>query len=223
MTPPHHDHHHHDHRHQPEVAEADAATFWDHRYAERDQIWSGRVNSRLTEFVEALTPGTALDLGCGEGADAVWLAERGWVVTAVDVSTVALDRASGLASARGVADRIDFQAHDLTRSFPDGEFDLVSAQFFHSPVELPRHVILRRAADAVAPGGRLLIVEHADAPPWSEHLHEGLPTLDETHASLELGTHWQPEYLGTPTREATAPDGQTVSLRDNVLLLRRDA
>src|SRR5512144_263955 len=89
---------------------------WEEHYGERERVWSGRVNLRLAEVAEALTPGRALDLGCGEGADAVWLADHGWQVTAVDISQTALDRAAVEAKARGVADRIDFQRRDLTES-----------------------------------------------------------------------------------------------------------
>ncbi|MQA95954.1 MAG: methyltransferase domain-containing protein [Streptosporangiales bacterium] len=106
-----------------------------------------------------LTPGTALDLGCGEGADAIWLAEQGWTVTATDVSKVALDRAAAHARERGVT--VDWRRHDLAESFPEGTYDLVCAFFLHSPVDMPRDGILRSAAAAVAPGGVLLIVGHA--------------------------------------------------------------
>ena len=74
---------------------SDPAAEWDAMYAERDAVWSGEPNPHLVAEVAALTPGTALDVGCGEGADAVWLARQGWAVTAVDVSQVALERARG--------------------------------------------------------------------------------------------------------------------------------
>ena len=97
--------------------------------------------------------GRALDLGCGEGGDALWLAERGWHVVAVDISQTALDRAAADARARNVLDRIDFQRHDLSDTFPDGAFDLVSAQFLHSMVRLDRPRLLRMGAEAVSAGG----------------------------------------------------------------------
>lgn len=141
------------------------------RYGER--VWSGRVNVALAKLAEPMTPGRALDLGCGEGADAIWLAERGWRVTAVDISQTALDRAAADAAAGNVGERIDFRRHDLTESFPDGAYDLVSAQYLHSTVPMDRIRLLRRAADAVARGGTLLIVDHAAAPPWSsKHGHD---------------------------------------------------
>lgn len=140
------------------------AEMWDDRYRESDRIWSGNPNVVLVREVEGLTPGRALDLGCGEGADAVWLARWGWKVTATDISRVALERAAVHAAEADVADRIDWQWHDLGASFPEGEYDLVSAQFLHSMGDLPRERILRRAALAVAPGGVLLVVGHAGLP-----------------------------------------------------------
>lgn len=141
------------------------AEMWDDRYRGSDRIWSGNPNVVLVREVEGLTPGRALDLGCGEGADAVWLARWGWKVTATDISRVALERAAVHAAEADVADRIDWQWHDLGASFPEGEYDLVSAQFLHSMGDLPRERILRRAALAVAPGGVLLVVGHMASPP----------------------------------------------------------
>ena len=126
--------------------------FWDARYRESERIWSGEPNAALVREVADLEPGTALDLGCGEGADAIWLARRGWKVTAVDISGVALERAARYAVAEGV-EGIDWQRHDLGSSWPEGEYDLVSAHFLHSPGDMPRESILRRAAAAVAPAG----------------------------------------------------------------------
>jgi len=90
------------------VSTPDAKEQWEQRYAESDRIWSGRVNVRLAEVVAPLRAGHALDLGCGEGADACWLAEQGWTVVAVDISDTALQRATAAAKAKGLADRINF-------------------------------------------------------------------------------------------------------------------
>src|SRR3954468_20682622 len=116
--------HDHDHQsageqHQP-LSSDETARFWDQRYAEREQIWSGRVNPVLASVAAELPPGRALDLGCGEGGDAVWLADHGWAVTAVDISSTALDRARRAAEGAGVGDRITFERHDLAESFPAG-------------------------------------------------------------------------------------------------------
>ncbi|MCC3775823.1 bifunctional 2-polyprenyl-6-hydroxyphenol methylase/3-demethylubiquinol 3-O-methyltransferase UbiG [Streptomyces sp. UNOB3_S3] len=210
-------------RHHAENAGVDVAEYWERRYQERDRVWSGRANPVLVDVVEPLPAGTALDLGCGEGADAVWLARHGWRVTAADVSATALERASGHAAGAGVADRIDFQRHDLARTLPDGSFDLVSAQFFQSNVELPRERILRAVAEKVAPGGLLLVVTHATVPPWSWHPHEdAVPTPQEELAALGLALDdWHTERLDAPARRVTGPEGQQATVTDNVIALRR--
>ncbi|WP_406391902.1 SAM-dependent methyltransferase [Streptomyces sp. NBC_00887] len=199
------------------------AELWDDRYRERDRIWSGNPNAALVREVEGLKPGRALDLGCGEGADAVWLARWGWKVTATDISRVALERAAGHAADAGVADRIDWQWHDLGASFPEGEFDLVSAQFLHSMGDLPREQILRQAASVVAPGGVLLIVGHAGFPSW-EHDHPDveLPTTDEVLASLELpDEEWEVLLSAEHERIQNDPDGNPTTRTDNALKVRR--
>ncbi len=106
--------------------------FWEDRYRAADRMWSGNVNATLESEVAAVPPTTALDLGCGEGADAIWLGQRGWLVTAVDVSPTALVRGAAQAALLRVAERVRFEQHDLTRSFPSGIHDLVSAQFLQS-------------------------------------------------------------------------------------------
>ena len=132
---------------------------WDSRYAEQDQLFSGRPNGTLVAEVAGLRPGRALDVGCGEGADAVWLAQQGWDVTALEVSGVALERAA--AHARSVGVSVHWVHAGLVEAaLPPGAFDLVSAQY----------PALLRTADAdaeralltaVAPGGVLLFVHHA--------------------------------------------------------------
>ncbi|UJW35060.1 methyltransferase domain-containing protein [Saccharothrix sp. AJ9571] len=194
---------------------SEAAEFWEEFYSERE-VWSGKPNSLLVREVADLRPGTALDLGCGEGGDAIWLASAGWRVTAVDVSETALKRAAAHAADAGAADRIDWQRHDLTLSFPDGEFDLVSASFLHSPVagDGERNRILGQAArDAVAPGGVLLIIGHA-----GEHPEHGpLPTTSEVLASLALGPQWRVEA----DEEVSQPESKAGTRLDNLLRLRR--
>lgn len=200
----------------------DAAQFWEQRYSSSERAWSGRVNARLPEVAAELPAGRALDLGCGEGADALWLAEHGWRVVAVDVSSTALQRGAAAASERNLLDRIDFQRHDLNETFPEGTFDLVSAQYLHSPAPLDRETVLRRAAGHVAPGGVLLIVDHAAAPPWARrHLH-GFPGIDDVLASLRLDPAiWTRVRTESLERETVGPDGQPATLIDNVIVLRR--
>lgn len=133
---------------------------WDSRYAGAEQVWSGDPNGALVAETAGLPAGRALDVGCGEGADAVWLARRGWDVTALDVSAVALDRARRLAEQEGVQVRW-LSSGLLDAPLPPGGFDLVSVQYpalLRTPGDLAEHALLR----AVAPGGLLLVVHHAD-------------------------------------------------------------
>ena len=210
---------------------------WNDRYAESDRIWSGNPNAALVAEVAALPPGRALDLACGEGADAVWLAGRGWQVTAVDISGVALKRAAEHAAEAGV--EVDWQHHDLEKTFPEGEFDLISSQFLHFWAEFDREKILRRAADAVTPGGILLIEGHMDHGPFrhngehddhqnGEHegeQHEGhqvhFPTPDEVIAALDLGDDWEVLKAEVHPRVQTGPDGNPATRTDSTVKLRR--
>lgn len=214
------------HDHHDTDPSATAQEFWEAHYGERERIWSGRVNAQLPGILADVVPGRALDLGCGEGGDAVWLAENGWQVTAVDISETALQRAAEEARARGVLERIDFQRHDLSDSFPDGTYDLISAQFLHSTVRLERPHILRTAANAVAPNGRLVIVDHAAPPPFSKkvpHDHP-FPSTDEVLAELDLpAQEWERARVDVVERDGTDPDGQPFTWRDNVMVLRRRA
>ncbi len=203
---------------------SEAKEHWESRYGQREQIWSGRVNARLAEVAEQLPGGRALDLGCGEGADTLWLAEHGWTVLGVDISDTALSRATAEAAARGLGDRVSFVQMDLSQAFPEGEFDLVSAQFLHSMVHLDRERIFAHAARAIAPGGVLLIVDHGAAPPWADlaaHDHE-FPSAGDVLDSLDLGdAQWDRLRVEAADRDAVGPDGQQAVLTDNVIMLRR--
>ncbi|GGL12416.1 class I SAM-dependent methyltransferase [Mangrovihabitans endophyticus] len=197
---------------------------WDARYAESDRIWSGQPNVVLVREVADETPGRALDLGCGEGADAVWLASRGWRVTAVDISSVALQRAAQHAADAGVADRVDWRHLDLGSGFPDGTYDLVSAQFLHSHGDMPRERILRDAAAAVAPGGILLIEGHLDPGPFHHRAHPEmeLPSPDEVIAGLALADgEWEVLRSEAHERKQTGPDGEPAIRSDATVKVRR--
>ena len=208
----------------------DPAAFWEDRYTttrgDHGTVWSGRVNATVESQVSELDPGTALDLGCGEGGDAIWLAAVGWTVTAVDISATALAVGAATAGSRGLSDRIDWVQADLATWRPSAEFDLVTAAFLHSPVELPREQILRRAVTAVAPGGRLLVVGHGAFPPGSSHADHAdappLPSSDEVLASLSLPDGWKVESNEHIDRVAVGRDGAEVTLVDTVLRVRRD-
>ncbi|MDV8001112.1 FAD-dependent oxidoreductase [Rhodococcus sp. IEGM 1408] len=192
------------------------AEYWEGEYAADGPRWSGTVNATTAAVVSTLPVGAALELGCGEGGDAVWLAEQGWRVTAVDLSPTAVSRGAHAASVRGVADRIDWIAHDLTTWTTGERFDLVTASFFHSAVDLPRTEILRRAAESVRPGGHLLLVSHvfeseADIPPWAsqprgeDHSGHGQHGQDGEHSGhgrpSAHGRHKAHPKLPTPTEE----------------------
>lgn len=203
---------------------SEAERFWEHHYRQREQVWSGDANAVLVDVVGPLRPGSALDLGCGEGGDAIWLARRGWRVSAVDISATALRRVAARASAAGVADRITCEQHDLGRTFPAGRFDLVSAQYLQSPLHFPRERVLQAAAHAVGVGGLLLIVEHASIAPWSwnQDPQTRFPTPEQILASLDLTrAQWHIERLAAPARQATGPGGQSATVTDNVVAIRR--
>ncbi|MCS0636531.1 class I SAM-dependent methyltransferase [Streptomyces sp. LP05-1] len=201
------------------------ADYWDERYAGRDRVWSGRPNATLVAEITGLTPGHALDLGCGEGGDALWLARQGWRVTAADISGVALERGARQAAEEGLADLIEWQRHDLAVSFPEGRYDLVTSGFLHSPGEgMPRERILRDAVAAVAPGGTLLVMGHAGPPPWDPDGYPGvsLPMADEVLAGLSLPPgEWEVVRCEEYERSQTAPDGRECTRLDNVVRVRR--
>ncbi|KOX19676.1 cyclopropane-fatty-acyl-phospholipid synthase family protein [Nocardiopsis sp. NRRL B-16309] len=203
----------------------DSATFWEKHYAGTDARWGTRPNVVLTDLLADLAPapGTALDLGCGHGGDALWLAAQGWEVTAVDVSRTALDRVDAGAAATGVTDRVRTERHDLAATFPDGTYTLVAATYFHTPLTIPRDQVLRRAAAAVAPGGLLTVIEHASVAPWSWEAGKDVrfPTPDGVIASLELTGDWHVERGEAPQRTATGPGGRTATVTDNVIAVRR--
>jgi SAM-dependent methyltransferase len=203
-----------------------AEQYWEERYQDEGRVWSGRPNPLLVREAEPLPPGTALDLGCGEGGDAIWLASQGWQVTAVDVSATALRRGADHARDAGLAAKIRWERHDLSRSFPAGSFDLVSAQFLHSPVAADgeREAILRRAAAAVAPGGILLVAGHAGWPSWQEEppFDYHFPTTGEVLAALDLEPgRWHVELEEVVERDLPDPDGRPGRREDNILRVRR--
>jgi len=200
-----------------------AAEYWENRYRENGKSWSGNANAALVREIDGVTPGTALDLGCGEGGDALWLAHNGWSVTAVDIAPSAL--AIGAAEQQP-GDDITWVAADLSDWVPPRSYDLVSACFLHSTVDLPREEILRRAAAAVAAGGTLLVVGHTGAPHWDaaeghhHHAPEELPTPDQVLESLQLPDgEW--EVLTNDLVER--PDARLGTTVDGILKLRRTA
>ncbi|MFI1485449.1 class I SAM-dependent methyltransferase [Streptomyces sp. NPDC020747] len=205
-----------------DTSDEDAVLFWERHYRTR-HAWDARVNPLLAETATPLHPGAALDLGCGVGGDAGWLARRGWHVTAVDISSTAVERVAERARELGVAERVVTAQHDLARTFPAGRFDLVSAQYFQTPLPLLRSRVLRTAARALRPGGLLLIVDHGSTAPWSWNQDPDIhyPTPTETGAELDLDpARWSVLRADMPRRRATGPAGETATVVDNVLLVQ---
>ena len=221
--------HHHGHQHAPtsdDLPEHLGADFWNERYSSAPAIWSGRPNPQLVAEAGAWRPGRALDVGCGEGADAIWLAEHGWSVTAVDISTVALARAEEHARRAGddVAARITFKQADLTSWSPSpSSFDLVSSQFVHVPSG-NRTALNAALAAGVAPGGLLLIVGHH---PRDLETGLGRPrradllfTADEAAEAL-APAEWEVLASEARPRVVAGEDGADITAHDAVLLARR--
>ena len=214
------------HDHEPtdaEAAEMFEPASWEERYSGEQNVWSGNPNPQLVAEVSALTPGTALDVGCGEGGDVIWLAQQGWRVTGADFAANGLARAAQHAEEARVADRTDWWQVDA-RAFHAGgrSYDLVTTHFLHPPdggmVE-----VTRRLSQAVAPGGHLLVVGHAPSGVFTHlstsHRHamflaeELLPALPDDF-----------EVLVAEQRPRTmVRDGGTVDVHDSTLLARRAA
>lgn len=211
-----------------ELREALSASAWDERYS-GDRVWSGRPNQRLVEQAADLAPGTALDVACGEGGDVIWLAGRGWQVTAVDVSQVALDKVAEHAIEADVDDRVKVGLYDALadpRPVPGEHFDLVTVSFLHVPSP-DFDAIYTGIADAVAPGGRLLVTAHHpdDATSGARHSHGPGLLFDPERVLAALGaggpdSGWQVEVAAAQDRVQQMPDGP-IEVRDTVVRLRR--
>lgn len=196
---------------------------WDERYSSGKQVWSGNPNAQLVAEVAGLEPGTALDLGCGEGGDVIWLAARGWTVTGADFSAAGLHRAAEHASQAGVADRVEWWQVDARHFTAGGRtWDLVSTHFLHPPgggmVE-----VTRRLSTAVAPGGHLLVVGHALSDRFSQlsedHRRAMFQARDLVPALPDAF-----ELLVAEERPRTVTrDGETFEIEDATVLARRRA
>ncbi|WP_234345077.1 MULTISPECIES: class I SAM-dependent methyltransferase [Streptomyces] len=197
-----------------------SAQSWDAMYRSRDQVFSGAPNPVLVSEVTGLPPGQALDVGCGEGADALWLARRGWQVTAVDISQVALRRAA--AAAADLAGRVAWARADLTAAPPPADaFDLVSVQYFPLRRE-PDHTALRGLLEAVAPGGTLLFVSH-DLSGLTPRPEDGFDPADyyvPGEIARLLAPDWTIQSNETRARTTPPPAG-THHTHDTVLRARR--
>jgi len=214
------------HHHSPDVVQF-TQEFWDERHRSAGKVWSGQPNPQLVAQTADLAPGEALDVGSGEGADAIWLARHDWTVTAVDVSAVALERAAGYAAAAGdeVAQRIAWRREDL-RSWDPGtkRFDLVSAQFMYLQ-EAELESLHRRLAAAVRPGGTLLVVGHHPDDLHANVGRKGEPDMfwsaEELAAAALDPRDWEVLIAEAIARPATDLDGRPVTVKDTVLRAAR--
>ncbi|MEV0867382.1 class I SAM-dependent methyltransferase [Brachybacterium paraconglomeratum] len=219
-------HHHASHAHAPAHAQPDPnlspTEYWEQRYSGSERVWSGKVNETMASVVAELAPGAAIDLGCGEGGDVLWLAEQGWTAHGLDISATAVGRARDEAATRGL-DRASFEAVDLDAWEPEPDsVDLVTASFFQSNVALDRIAILRRAMTALRPGGRLVTVSHAAPPSWAkDHPAKMVSVQDEAAQLGRSAEEWEVELAEERPRTATAPDGSAGEHLDAVLVLRR--
>lgn len=152
---------------------------WNERYSGTELVWGGEPNQFLVTETADLTPGTALDVACGDGRNAVWLAGQGWRVTALDFSAVALNRARQHAERH--APSVEWRGTDITSWEPEPDCaDLVLLAYVHLPAP-ERRALHRRAAGALRPGGRLLVIAH-----------------DATNRHHGVGGPQEPEVLCSP-------------------------
>jgi SAM-dependent methyltransferase len=208
---------------EPDEAHVFSQEFWDERYAAHDHVWSGRPNPALVDHATGLSPRVALDVGCGEGADVVWLAERGWHVTGADLSVVALDKARKHADEAGVAGRTDWVHVDLLAGDPlPGDADLVSAMFVHVPdADFDR--VYATIAGAVRSGGTLLVAGHHPAERDTDLRNPRLSHLlfaPERVTSL-LDDGWRVDVADARTRDVVGHDGEPRVATDTVVVARR--
>ena len=211
--------------HRDELADFFDQAAWEDRYAAGDAVWSGQVNPQLEAEAAGLEPRRALDIGSGEGADVIWLAERGWSVTGIDFSTVALERAASHARSAGVGERTEWRHLDIRTFDPERSAErwhLVTSQYMHLPdggmVDLTR-----RLAGAVAPGGTLLVVGHHpdDLATGLRHGHRSFMFTPEDLVPALNPETWEVEVVEVRPRSVTGPDGETVGVADSVLRARR--
>ena len=198
--------------------------FWDARYGRSTPLWSGQPNSLLVEAVQELQPGAALDVGSGEGADAIWLACLGWRVHAGDFSSVALGLAASRAELAGVSDRVTWMHQDIANwAPPAASYDLVSAQFLHLAPPV-RAQVFRNLGAAVAPGGLLLIVGHhpTDLNTGAKRpSREDLLFTPESVVEALDSREWEQVTCEVRPRSGRAAYGNAVMVHDSLFMARR--
>jgi 2-polyprenyl-3-methyl-5-hydroxy-6-metoxy-1,4-benzoquinol methylase len=219
--------HHATDEHADRLTDEEAAMFeppaWEERYSGDGSYWSGEPNPQLVAEVSGLTPGTALDVGCGEGGDVVWLARQGWKVTGADFAANGLARAARHAEDARVADRIDWWQVDARAFAADGRsYDLVTTHFLHPP-DGGMAEVTRRLAEAVAPGGHLLVVGHAPSEVFTQltaNQRRAMFLAEDLLPGLPDGF----DVLVAEQRpRRVVRDGVTVDIDDSTLFARRTA
>ncbi|NMO02157.1 class I SAM-dependent methyltransferase [Gordonia sp. TBRC 11910] len=224
------EHRHHQHQHAApnphDPGDATPSEFWEDFYSTDTHPWTGNPNEVLVNALSSLsdfTGTTAADLGCGSGADAVYLAQQGLTVTAVDISAAALAHGRDAAQAAGVDGQITWTQINLDDDFPSGSWDLIASSYLHSPVELGRASILSKAAAAVNPGGALIVIGHDGVPHWNSEAPDDFtfPSVDEVLAELNLGDDWSLERKDLIDITIGRPEGQVVDRTDSLIVLRR--
>lgn len=211
----------HDHLCEEQAEAMFEAPSWEERYAGDGTVWSGDPNPQLVAEASAMTPGRALDVGCGEGGDVIWLAQQGWRVTGADFSANGLARAARHAAEAGVADRTDWWRIDARTFTAAGrEFDLVTTHYLHPP-DGGIVQVTRRLAEAVAPGGLLLVVGHAPSEAFAQLAathHAAMFQAADLVPSLPEGF----ELLVAEQRpRRVVREGVQVDVHDSTLLARR--
>jgi len=191
------------------------AADWDARYTDSELVWGAPPNRYVVEHTTALPMGRALDLACGEGRNALWLATRGWQVTGLDYSAVALGKGAEVAARapRAVISRLDWQHADVTTAEFDDEYDLALMIYLHLPAA-DRRALIPRVCSALAPGGRLVVVAHDlinltegyGGPPEPSILF----TPDDVLA--ELPACMSPVTAGRPHRDVETPEGTRTAI-----------
>lgn len=199
-----------------------------------DQIWSGdrapgmstsEPNPHLVREVSGMTPGSAIDAGCGAGAEAIWLAENGWQVTAADVAETALAFGEERATASGVADKVGWVLADLSTWEPPTQYDLVTTHYAHP--EMPQLDFYGRIASWVAPGGTLLIVGHLHHGGAHDHAaDEGHPPDAASATAAAITARLDPDLWRIATAEESqrtmsGPGGRSTVIHDVVVRATR--
>lgn len=196
---------------------------WQHAHdTARANKDTGAPYPYLARETSDLTPGTALDAGCGSGTEAIWLASHGWRVTAVDISPSALTRAGERAATAGLSDLVTWVEADLTEWEPNALFDLVTSGYAHPT--MPHLAFYERLSEWVAPGGTLLIVGHLHTPEATGHEHhppaEASVTLTDIVANID-GATWKIDTSEEHSRTRPGLGGRTIPLHDVVVRATR--